>query len=233
MDYKDFFVGQNLPEPLSKKELMYYFKQYKDGNLEAKNIIINHNIKLVLNQVIKIFYNIDYDKEDLVSIGIIGLIKAVETFDIKKNNAFSTFAAVCINNEIYNYIRKLKRTPNTLSLETLIIKDTDCSDMKLQDILFDEKITFVEDYEKACVLSEIKKQVESLNERDKKIIKLYFGFDNNIQHTQKEIADIFGCSRMNISLIIIRVLKSIKRNLENKDFIEKQQRKKIVAYNKK
>ena len=104
--YENLFVIPNLPKVLSEDELKFYFSRYKTGDVEARNIIITSNIRLVFNRVLKVFINLPYEKNELIEVGLIGLIKAVDTFDYTKNIKFNSYAARCIENEILMFIRK-------------------------------------------------------------------------------------------------------------------------------
>lgn len=109
MNYEELFIESKLLKPLPKKELYSYLEQCKQGNLKTREQIIIHNIRLVLNQIIKKFANTSYDKKELVSIGIIGLVKSVDTFDLDKKFEFTTYAIRCIDNEILMFLRKAKK----------------------------------------------------------------------------------------------------------------------------
>ncbi len=117
MNYKNIFVETNLPYPLSDQQTIEYFTKYKNGDLDAKNIIIEHNIKIVLSIVLNQFVNSIYDKDDLLSVGLIGLNKSVETYNISKDTKFYTYATKCIINEILMYIRKNNRHVKVESLD--------------------------------------------------------------------------------------------------------------------
>lgn len=109
MKYKNPFIKSDLSQPFSEEELNIYFRNMKNGDLNARNAIIEHNIKLVINIVIKNFYNTPYEINELVSVGLIGLIKSVDTFDINKNVKFITYSVTCIKNEILEFLRKNKK----------------------------------------------------------------------------------------------------------------------------
>lgn len=220
MNYRNLFIEESLPEPLTKEELLKYIEQAKNGNKKAREKIIVHNIKLVLNRVIKKFINVEWDKEDLVSIGLIGLIKAVDTYDISKN-CFSTYAVRCIDNEIILFLRKIKKYSKENSFIE-IIENKDSSNLYISKIQSDNKTDLVSEYEKKELILELKKQLNSLNPKDRKIIKLYFGFYNDKQYTQTQISEIMGVSRSYISTIINKNLKNIKYSLINQNLIEEQ-----------
>ena len=123
MNTEELFLDANdLPKPLSKDELSELFDKIKLGDEEAKNKVIEHNIRLVLYEVTKKFRTVNYDKKDLISIGNVGLIKAVLTFDKSRNMEFATYAVKCIDNEILQFLRKLKKLQNIDSLDRTISK---------------------------------------------------------------------------------------------------------------
>ena len=138
MNYEELFIESNkLPKPLSKKELYSYLEQYKQGDLKAREQVIIHNIRLVLNQVSKKFANTPYDKKELVSIGVVGLVKSVDTFDTDKNFEFATYATRCIDNEILMFLRKGKKSAFDQSINTPIGTDKEGNEKKIEDILED------------------------------------------------------------------------------------------------
>ena len=165
MDYSDIFIGNKLPKPLEKEELFEYIKKANLGDLEARDKVIIHNMRLVLNQVLGKFANAPYEKKELVSIGIVGLVKAVDTFDVTKKIEFATYAIRCINNEILMFIRKGKRYLEEESFEQPIFSNKDGDEIKLEDTIIDEKCNFTKDIERREVLLEIRKQVDMLEER--------------------------------------------------------------------
>ncbi len=173
-----FIDGNKLPKPLSEDELHSLIQHSKDGSKEARDKIIIHNIKLVLYEVTSKFQNVDYDKKDLVSIGNIGLVKAIDTYDISKVIKFSTYAIRCIDNEILSFLRKLKKSNNVDSLDTAVFYNEDGSEIKIEDQISDDT-DLVDDNETAETLKIIREVVKDLPERDREIIMLHFGFYND------------------------------------------------------
>lgn len=221
MNYEELFIESNkLPEPLSKKELYSYLEQYKQGNLKAREQVIIHNIRLVLNQVIKKFNNTSYKKKELVSIGIVGLVKSVDAFDTDKNFEFSTYAARCIDYEILNFLRKEKKSVFGQSINTPIVTDKEGNEKNIEDILEDDTSNFVSEYENQITYNEIRKVVYNLPNRDREIIFLYFGFIDDHPYTQKEIADKFKISQAQVSRLITRIVKKIGIQLQKNGVIE-------------
>ena len=206
-------INNEYSELLSKKECYDLLKKYQSGDEYAFNKIVYSNIKLVLYEINKKFKNIKYtpNKDDLISVGIIGLIKSIKTFDISKNVEFSTYTIKCIDNEIFGFLRNLKKNDNIDSIDRIIDENNDELIIDNSDILWD--ITDKETY------NLVKEIVEDLEEREKIIIKLYFGFENNNTHSQEKIAKILGLSQSYVSRIIKDVLIDIKIKLEKQEIL--------------
>lgn len=211
----------NLPEPLSKKEIYDLIFKNKQGNDKALEKLVMHNLKLVIHEVLKRFANFTCDKEELVAIGNIGLLKAIKTFDTTKNIEFTTYATRCIDNEILMFLRKKKKLAHTESLEKIIYTDKDGSEIKHEEIISDNKDYINQQLDKIIVHQEL----NELNPRDKEIIMLYFGFYDR-KYTQKEIAKIMNLSSSSICKSISNSLQILKTNLtqnneKEKNFIKK------------
>jgi len=205
-----FLNNTNLPKPLSTEE---FEELIRDGSIEAKNRIIECNIRLVLQIVKEKFYGFP-DKEEFVAIGIEGLIKATNTFGITKGKKFSTYATRCIQNEILMYLRKKRKHSDITSFEEMIegTENNLTLETKLSDgIDFTEDI--IEEDWKQKNIALLKKLINDLPDRERKILMLYFGFIDNKCHTQKEIAQMLGISGSYVSRIINRVLKQLKEKV--------------------
>ena len=227
MRFEELFIdGRKLPDPLSKQELFELLDKAKHGDEEARNKVIIHNIRLVLYQVSNRFVTVKYNKKDLASIGIIGLMKAIKNFDTSRNINFAYYAVKCIDNEILMFIKKLKRHEIVDSLNTTIIYDKEGKELTFENILFDSS-DLVQEYEDKEIYSIIRKIVNDLPDRDRKIITLYFGFFNNKRHTQKEIADKLSLTQSYVSRLIIKILKEIRKQLEIHEVIESKTEKVI------
>lgn len=214
-----FLDAHNLPQPLSKEEMYRLVNEFNEGSMEARDKLITHNIRLVIYEVANKFKSVDYDKKDLVSIGNIGLLKAINTYDLKKGIEFATYATKCIDNEILMFLRKLKKDKNVDSLDRVIFQDKDGSELKLGDMVSDDN-ELVEDNEQLETYRILREIVKQLPERDKEIIMLYFGFYNGKKYTQKEIANKFNISQSYISRLTTKILKKIRRQMEEKAVIE-------------
>ena len=211
-----YFINSSefLPPPLSKEEEEYYFKEYKKGNLQAKNKLIEHNLRLVVYVAKKYEVNSSY-LEDLVSIGCLGLIKAITTFDIDKNFKLATYASRCIENEILMHLRKTSKQRLEVSIDEPLNVDYDGNELLLADILSiqeDNVIDEICDDEQRKVMY---KAIEQLKPREKEIIKLRYGLDNGEEMTQKDVADKLNISQSYISRLEKKIIKKLKSKLNN------------------
>lgn len=179
---KSFYT--QLPLPLSKEEIHECFEKYRLGDLNARKKIINHNIRLVISEVKRKFSNTMYEENELISSGLLGLVKAVDTFDISRNLLFATYAVKCIDNEILMFMRNGKKWINDYSLEATINTDFDGKELKLEDVISDDSCDLVLDYEKKEDYKIVRKIVEKLPERERLIIMMYFGFIDNKLYNQ-------------------------------------------------
>ncbi|MBO5120573.1 MAG: RNA polymerase sporulation sigma factor SigK [Bacilli bacterium] len=206
-----FYVGATdiLPEPLSKEMEDYYIELKDDGDLKAKDILIEHNLRLVVF-LAKKYENTGVDLEDLVSIGTIGLIKGINTFSKSKNIKLATYASRCIDNEILMYLRKNKKLRSEVSIDASLSFDSEGNELHLEDVLGTDKDIvsrgIEEETEKALMLNEIL----HLKPRDRDIMILRYGLLNNQELTQKEVAEKLGISQSYISRIEKKVIKRLK-----------------------
>ena len=220
MNNNEIFLGtNNLPEPLSKELTIKLLEKVKLGDKNARDELLIHNIKLVLHQIKKHFQNIDYYKEDLVSIGNIGLIKAIETFDLSKGFEFTTYAAKCINNEILMFLRKIKKDYSMESLEKTISGDNEGNELKLKDTI-EDKSDITDKYTENELYMAIDGIVNDLPEQKREIIKLYFGFYNDTPYEQEKIASMFSITQSGVSKTISRTITLLKEELAKEGLIE-------------
>ena len=210
---KSFYT--QLPKPLSKEEIHECFEKYRLGDLNARKKIINHNIRLVISEVKRKFSNTMYEENELISSGLLGLVKAVDTFDISRNLLFATYAVKCIDNEILMFMRNGKKWINDYSLEATINTDFDGKELKLEDVISDDSCDLVLDYEKKEDYKIVRKIEEELPERERLIIMMYFGFIDNKLYNQEEISHKLNISQSYISRLITKILKKIKEKFEN------------------
>ena len=197
--------------PLSQAEEKEYLAQLKNGNVQAKEELILHNMRLVAH-VAKKYLNSDEEQEDLISIGTIGLMKAVSTFDRDYGSRFATYAARCIENEMLMYFRSRKRTKNEVSLYEPIGTDKEGNQIHLLDVVENEQRDIVEDVENRQLIEKIHKGMKkALTPREYMIICRRFGVYGQKEATQREIAKEIGISRSYVSRIEKRALNKMKK----------------------
>ena len=199
------FVGSTdiLPEPLTKEEEMKYVEKSMNNDAKARNKLIEHNLRLVVF-LAKKYDNTGTDLEDLVSIGTIGLIKAVNTYRLDKNIKLATYASRCIDNEILMHLRKIKRKKTEVSFEDSLSYDSDGNELHLEDVLGTEKDIVTKG------LDDELDKIEKLSPRDKEIIELRYGLNGKKEMTQKDVASLLGISQSYISRIEKKVIKKLK-----------------------
>ena len=207
-----FYVGSSdiLPEPLSKEEEVDYVLKSMDGDVLAKNKLIEHNLRLVVF-LAKKYENTNIDLEDLVSIGTIGLIKGVNTYKLDKNIKLATYASRCIDNEILMYLRKTKRKKTEISLEDRLSFDADGNELHLEDVLGTEANIVTKNLDDELDKTLLRRELNKLNKRDKEIMILRYGLNNTKEYTQKEVAMMLGISQSYISRIEKKVIKKLKQ----------------------
>ncbi len=210
-DNKCFYLGSTdiLPPPLEKEVEEDLVMKSNNGDLSARNKLIEHNLRLVVF-LAKKYDNTMYDLEDLVSIGTIGLIKGVKTYKLDKNIKLATYASRCIDNEILMFLRKNKRRKVEVSFEDSINLDSDGNELHLEDVLGTEDNVVEKAYEDELDKIILEKEIEKLNERDKEILTLRYGLKNSEEYTQKEVADMLGISQSYISRIEKKTIKKLK-----------------------
>lgn len=203
-----YFVGSldKLPEPLTKEEEVYYVKL---GTKEAKNKLIEHNLRLVVF-LAKKYENTGVDLEDLVSIGSIGLIKGVDTYNLDKNIKLATYASRCIDNEILMFLRKNKKRRGEVSFEDSLSYDAEGNELHLEDILGTDSDIVTRDLERETERKLLYEEIDKLNKRDKEIMIMRYGLNNGKELTQKEVAHILGISQSYISRIEKKVINRLQ-----------------------
>lgn len=210
----DYINGPiSLPEPLTKQEEQELSEKLVFGDLQARDKLITHNLRLVV-YIAKKFEGSGVNIEDLISIGTIGLIKAVNTFSPEKNIKLATYASRCIENEILMHLRKISNQKMEISLDEPLNTDWDGNELMLADVLGsdgDEISRLIEEEDEKILLLRI---IEKLPEREKMIIDMRFGLSNNVEMTQKEVADILGISQSYISRLEKRIIKRIGEKLK-------------------
>ena len=214
-DELNIFINNDFPLPLSKEEFARHFELFKKGDLKSKDILVRHNLKLVSKRIYSKFKNINCEKRELFAIGLVGLVKAVNSFDIERGNAFSVFAISCIDHEILSFLRGKKKYKDVVSLDEVVYIDSYDVEITRLDMLEDEDSVFLEFVEDSQKDFEVRKAVDKLEGRDLDIIKMYFGFYDDICYSGREIAEKYKISKQAISLIIRRNLEFLKQELEN------------------
>jgi len=210
------FVGSTdiLPEPLSKEEETKYVELSMNNDKFARNKLIEHNLRLVVF-LAKKYENTNTDLEDLVSIGTIGLIKAVNTYRLDKNIKLATYASRCIDNEILMYLRKTKRKRTEVSFEDSLSYDADGNELHLEDVLGTESDIVTKGLDDELDKSMMLEEIEKLSPRDKEIIELRYGLNGKKEMTQKDVATLLGISQSYISRIEKKVIKKLKLIIRN------------------
>lgn len=211
-----FYVGATdvLPEPLSKDMEDFYLELSSDGDLKARDILIEHNLRLVVF-LAKKYENTGVDLEDLVSIGTIGLIKGINTFHRGKNIKLATYASRCIDNEILMYLRKNKKTKTEVSIDASLSYDSEGNELHLEDVIGTDPDIVTKELEEKDERKMMLNEINKLNSRDKEIIVLRYGLLGNEEKTQKEVADMLGISQSYISRIEKKVIKRLKLIVNN------------------
>lgn len=211
-----FYVGSSdiLPEPLSKEEEIYYVTKFLEGDNDARNILIERNLRLVVF-LAKKYENTKIDLEDLVSIGTIGLIKGVNTYRLDKNIKLATYASRCIDNEILMYLRKTKRKKSEISFEDSLSFDSEGNELHLEDILGTEDDIVTKPLLDELDRKLLKEEIEKLNKRDREIIEYRYGINKKKELTQKEVAELLGISQSYISRIEKKVIKRLSQIIKN------------------
>ncbi len=211
-----YIANNNLfPETLSQEEEKKYIQMMDDGNEEAKNILIEHNLRLVAH-VCKKYSNSNVDQDDLISIGSIGLIKGINSFNAKKNIKLSTYISKCIDNEILMYLRSIKKLNAEVYLDEPIGKDKDDNTITLKEILENEDRPIEEEIELKLKIKKLYEKIKKiLKERERTIIELRFGLNGNEPKTQNEIAKSMGISRSYVSRIETKAIGKLSKELNN------------------
>jgi RNA polymerase sporulation-specific sigma factor len=206
--------GGSFPKPLSKKDEEYYLERLKEGDNEARNKLVEHNLRLVAH-IIKKYYGTKCEQDDLVSIGTIGLIKAINTFKPDKKIRLSSYASRCIENEILMHLRAVKKTERDVSLNETIDTDKDGNPLTLMDIMkVDDNI--LDELDMKLNSKKLGQYItEELNSREKTVIILRYGLNGKKPMTQKEIAKMLDISRSYVSRIETKALKTLRKRFES------------------
>ena len=210
-----YYINSNnlLPQPLNEEEETELLLKVKDGDLEARNKLIEHNLRLVIF-IAKKFESTKINMEDLISIGSIGLIKGIQTFKLEKNIKLATYASRCIENEILMYLRKTQRVRQEYSLDEVLSIDSEGNEMILSDVIGSNeplaltKLTEEED------IRNLYYALDNLSSREKEIIIMRYGLFGVSPLTQKEVADKMGISQSYISRLEKRIIEKMRQDIE-------------------
>lgn len=206
--------GGSFPKPLSAEEEQHYLALSAAGDLEARNILIERNLRLVAH-IMKKYYTISADQEDLISIGTIGLIKGISTFDPSKGARLATYAARCVENEILMHFRSQRKSASDVSLSDCIETGTDGNALSLMDVLCSDEDLF-EQFSDQETHGQLRQLLQTcLSARERKIIILRYGLNGRQPCTQREVADICNISRSYVSRIEKKALKKLRLALQN------------------
>ena len=207
----------SFPQPLSEKEEKKYLVEMKQGDKRARSKLIEHNLRLVAH-IVKKYYSSTNDQDDFVSIGTIGLIKAIDSFDLSKGIRLSSYAARCIENEVLMFFRNSKKSAQDVSMNEPIDTDKDGNALVLMDVMS------IED----CIIDELDTKIKSekllsymdevLSDREKRVILLRYGLDGNQQLAQREVAKILGISRSYVSRIEKKALSTLNKRFNRSKF---------------
>ena len=208
-------VLKSFPQPLTAAEEKYYVQKYTEGDLEAKHILIERNLRLVAH-IVKKYQNVEEDAEDLISIGTIGLIKAIRTFDGGKGSRLATYAARCIDNELLMMLRMRKKTARDVSLYEPIGTDKEGNEISLLDVTLSKQEDFAEMISRREDISKVRRLVSTvLSDREKEIITMRYGLSDEQELTQREIGEKLGISRSYVSRIEKKALLTLKKAFED------------------
>ena len=207
-----FYIGSSvvLPPPLQAQEEAEAIAGCQKGDLSCRNRLIEHNLRLVV-YIARKFENTGINMEDLISIGTIGLIKAIETYNTDKKTKLATYASRCIENEILMHLRKVSSQKTEVSFDEPLSTDWDGNELLLSDILGTEPDCVIRPVEDDVDRQLLRRALQRLPEREKTIISMRFGLSDGEEHTQKEVADLLGISQSYISRLEKRIIKRMKK----------------------
>lgn len=204
--------GEALPETLKDEEEMVYIIKSENGDEDSRRVLIEHNLRLVV-YVAKKFISTDVDLEDLISIGSLGLIKAVNTYKSDKNIKLATYASKCIENEILMYLRKISKQKQIISLDEPLNVDGEGNELVLFDLIPCEENSPHDDMERSTEKKILWKVINKLGSREKEIMLLRFGLVGGDELTQKEVADSLGISQSYISRLEKKIVVKMKKEM--------------------
>ena len=208
--------ASSFPKTLTPEEERYYLERLKQGDMEAKSILVSHNLRLVAH-IVKKYSNSSKDADDLISVGAIGLIKAINSYSLDKGAQLSTYAARCIENEILMLFRANKKHQGNISLEETIGTEKDGNEIMLGDVICDLDTDVLEMVESNILTEKLINIIKnSLSEREYKILCMRYGIGGQIAYTQREVAKKLGISRSYISRLEKKALETVRQQVRAK-----------------
>ena len=216
-DMPIYYIGgsQTLPPPLSAEEEAEMLEQLSNGEEEVRQTLVERNLRLVV-YIAKKFENTGIGLEDLISIGTIGLMKAINTFNTDKKIKLATYASRCIENEILMYLRRSNRIKGEISIDEPLNQDGDGNELLLSDILGTEEDITSRRLEDEVDKSLLRASIQKLSNRERNIMELRFGFISGNEKTQKEVADMLGISQSYISRLEKKIISKMKKDIMSK-----------------
>ena len=212
-----YYIGgsDTLPPPLTSEEENDILEKLMNNDESVKKVLVERNLRLVV-YIAKKFENTSVGLEDLISIGTIGLVKAINTYDVRKNIKLATYASRCIENEILMHLRRTNKSKNEVSIDEPLNTDGDGNELLLSDVIGTDEDFVFKGIEKDVDNQLVKESIEKLNKREKKIMELRFGFTTGVEKTQKEVADILGISQSYISRLEKKIIRRMKKEMSTK-----------------
>lgn len=205
----------SFPQPLTEEEEKKYLEAYKSGDEEAKNVLIERNLRLVAH-IVKKYTSLGKDSDDLISIGTIGLIKAITTYDLDKGTRLATYAAKCVENEILMMLRSNRKMQNEMFLQDPIGVDKEGNEITLMDVISNESDSVIDQIELKMQIKKLYGKMKSiLKDREQLVLELRYGLLNGSRKTQREIAKLFGISRSYVSRIEKKAIKKLGKELRH------------------
>ena len=211
-----YITNHTFPLPLTEKEEEKYLKLLNEGDEHSRNVLVERNLRLVAH-IVKKFDNTGEDMDDLISIGTIGLIKAINTFNRNKNTRLATYAARCIENEILMHLRSIRRMRSEVSLYDPIGVDKEGNEITLIDVLGTASDVVAEAVESQCEQERLTQELQGLSNREKWVLEMRFGMPDGQKKTQRDIAKLLGISRSYVSRIEKRAITKLNKSLSPKN----------------
>lgn len=211
-----YYIGghESLPKPLTREEEAITIAAFMEGDMNARDRLIEKNLRLVV-YIARRFDNTNTHIEDLISIGAIGLIKAIETFKTDKNIKLATYASRCIENEILMHLRKTNKTRSEISFDEPLNSDADGNELLLSDILGTDEHIIIDDVERKIERQHMIEAITSLDERERYIMECRFGLTGQEEMTQKEVAELLGISQSYISRLEKKIISELRESLNH------------------